>query len=94
MIRERKFQTVLPAAGQPVGLPFDSAELVQTLEALAREYEAAALELKKNRERRAQLQAEIDVLDAEARPLKQKVHNSDIQALLKRWRNCLAPCEP
>jgi predicted nuclease with TOPRIM domain len=84
MIRERKTSTVLPAAGRPVELPFDPGELLRTLETLVQEFEAAAQELKRNRDRRAQLQAEIDKLDAEARGLSKRLHNAEVQSLLKR----------
>src|SRR5262249_21157140 len=75
---------VLPAAGPPVELAFDPAELLRMLNDLAREYADAARRLRENRERRAQLQAELDQLDAEARDLNRKVHNVEVQSLMRR----------
>jgi hypothetical protein len=73
-----------PAAPPPIELSFDPAELLETLTTLAQEYAEAGRKLRENRQRRAELMAEVEKLDGEARDLDNKVNNPEVQALLRR----------
>jgi hypothetical protein len=75
---------VVPAAPPPEELAFDPTELLQTLTTLAQDYTEAGRKLQENRQRRAQLMAEVEKLDAEAHDLDRKVNNPELVSLLRR----------
>lgn len=68
----------------PAGRSADPARLVAALSGVTQGYATAHQKLQENRDRRAQLLAEVERLDAEARELSRFVENPEVQNLLQR----------
>jgi hypothetical protein len=80
------------AAPAPAAPPTDPLRLAAALSGVTQRYATAHQKLQENRDRRAQLLAEVARLDAEARELSRFVENAEVQSLLQRLLQ-LTPAE-